>query len=127
MANMTRFFRLRHPKGFSNELVDMITARYRAWCDAVHARVTHWPLLGIKNTPAPDYIFGDLVLSADRKLLSVRIEGDPGSYGALKLFEDGVPEELTLNIPVEMLMDVETSYENPTLGVAEGEWFRVGV
>ena len=117
-----RSFRLRFAAGFSDELLEMVRAGYAEWRERVKATIAHWSTAGIKRTEPPEYIFGDLELSQDRMAVSFKISGDPKSYGAAKLLEDGVPPELFAKIPGAIRADEEMCYENPAMGLPAGRW-----
>jgi hypothetical protein len=92
------------------------------WKEFLDKRIDTWS--DTRTTPVPIYIVEPPSLSADRKILTVEISGDPGSYGAMKLFEDGVPYPMYGILDAEVRRDVEICYENPELGPPQ--WIRVG-
>lgn len=48
-------------------------------------------------------------------MISVRLEGDPITHGALMMFEDGVPLTLYRHIPRERREGLQVGYENQDL------------
>jgi hypothetical protein len=112
MSYNARYFRLRYLEGFTDEMVSLIAEGYEEWKQIVRSAIAEWNTHGIRDTQPPDYIFGDVGLSVDRTVVSIKIEGDPHSYGALKLFEDGVPRRLFKKLPIEVLERTEMAYEN---------------
>ncbi len=119
-----RYFRVRHARPFDDPALAVLLRGYRAWQDWVTARIALWREKGPRGTPVPFYEFAEPEVSLDRRLVTFCIRGDPGSYGALKLFEDGVPAELWGELPSELLTDLEVSYENPRFGLRGDDWHK---
>ena len=117
-----RFFRLRYAPGFTEEMLRLIREGYSEWQDRIRSTIAQWETKGIKRTEPPEYTFREIELSPDRTVASIKIEGDPRSYGALKLFEDGVPQDLFYKLPREVQKHTEMSYENPAVNILPGRW-----
>lgn len=119
----TRYFRIRHKTGFDVEDISRIVAAYRRWCMNVQSRIDDWDARGMRGVPRPSYLLGDPRTSDDHRLITISIDGEPGSYGVLKLFEDGVPPELLEELRDEVLDSIEVSYENEAMGLSANDWF----
>lgn len=77
----------------------------RTWTDVPHRA----------KLPKPCYTFSEPEISDDGKIITVRIEGDPITHGALMTFEDGVPLTLYRHIPRERRHGLKIGYENQDL------------
>ncbi len=108
--NGARFFRLRHPSGFDEQSIDAVLRGYRLWRTWADKKIALW---NTKVDPRPTYRFSEPVVSEDKKMISVSIEGEAGSYDALKFFEDGVPQPLYALLPSQVLIAVEVAFETP--------------
>lgn len=109
-----RFFKVRSKKEIDDEMLSWLRRGFDEWRSRVHAQIAEWqanPANG--GTPVPQYEIGELVLSADRKNVSVKISGDPLSYVAFKTFEDGVPAMIYSHIPRDRRPELEKRYINP--------------
>lgn len=118
-----REFLIRHRTGFSEQHVAAIRESLERWKQWLTEQVASWATRGVPGTNPPQYVFHPLRVSDEGRLVSIAIEGDPGSYAALKRFEDGVPIELIEALPRAVLDDVELSLVDKDMGLAPGHWY----
>ena len=115
----TRHFRLRCAAGFSPGDIAIVERGLEQWRLWVAERIGTWDeseraLQAINprrvRLPRPDYEIGPLALSADGTVLSVAIGGEPHTYGAIKVFEDGVPSAFYVALPEPVRAGLECQY-----------------
>jgi hypothetical protein len=92
-------------------MIRTVAEGYSDWQANVRTIVASWPPEGVPESEAPRYAFGSLEVSADRTMISVRLEGDPRSRAAQMLFEGAVPTDLFRKLPSDTLNSLELSYD----------------
>jgi hypothetical protein len=108
-----RYFRLLYSPGFSEELFEAVRKGHAEWISWMQETLRTWETVAHRaKLPKPTYVVGELELSPDGRMISVRLEGDPVTHGALMLFEDGVPLMLYRHIPKELRRSLKVGYEN---------------
>lgn len=111
-----RYFRLRYEPEFTDDMIAAVREGYREWKEWVEKTLRTWSDVPHRaKLPKPNYTIGEPELSADHKMISVRLEGDPITHGALMTFEDGVPLTLYRHIPRERRDGLKVGYENQDL------------
>jgi hypothetical protein len=121
-----RYFHVRCRSGFDEELLAAVVKGYAEWRAWVDETLAGWETDEYrKRLPKPDYKISEPTLSDDRSTVTVTLDGDPHTYGAMKTFEDGVPLHFYVYIPSSKLPDIEIAYENEDflgLGRAALQW-----
>lgn len=111
-----RYFRLRYEPGFTDDLVAAVLAGYREWLQWVQTTLDSWDSVPHRaKLPKPSCTISAPELSDDTRMISVRIDGDPITHGALMTFEDGVPLTLYRHLPREARRLLKVGYENHDL------------
>lgn len=111
-----RYFRLRYERGWDAPLVEIVVTGYREWLEWAKSVLQTWSEVPHRaKLPKPTYRFGEPSLSEDSKVITIPIDGDPITHGAMMVFEDGVPPSLYIHLPIEVLGEIELLYDNPGL------------
>jgi hypothetical protein len=125
-----RFFHIRSRQGFDETLRAAIAKGYESWLEWVASTLQTWGDVPHRaNLPKPDYQITPPMLSNDGRTLTIRVEGDPGTHGAMMLIEDPALEMLIAYVPEYRLGEIEVAYENEDLkafGQPSLTWRQVG-
>jgi len=110
-----RWYYLRHPDGFSDELFSCVVSGLATWRNDVEARLRHWVHSGLSGA-APEYEWYPAELSEDRKVTTIPV-GGKGTYGSYHLFEETIPKELWRYLPSWFVIDLDAGRRD------EAGWF----
>ena len=115
-----RWYYLRHPEGFSDDLFSCVVSGLAAWQADVEARVRHWHHSGLGGTP-PEYEWYPAELSADRLMVTIPV-GGKGTYGSYHLFEETPPKDLWRYLPGWFVIDLESGRRDTAGWYPEVAW-----
>ena len=115
-----RWYYLRHPERFSDELFACVVSGLEFWRNDVEARIRHWAHTGVSG-PAPEYEWYEAELSPDRSLVTVPV-GGKGTYGSYHLFEERIPKELWRYLPNWFVIDLEAGRRDSGGWFPEASW-----
>ena len=96
---------MRHPEGFSDDLLECIKSGLALWRADLESRLMHWQHAGT-DFPCPSYEWYAVELSADRNCVTVPVGGE-GTYGSYHMFEELFPDMLYRYLPLWFLVDME--------------------
>lgn len=105
-----RWYALRHPEPFDEPTAQVLWAGGRLWVATLNAHVREAAHLYPNERPpegAPAYRACPEGCSADRRVITLRIEGGPDTYGWLKRFEDDFPADFYHYLPLWRQLDLE--------------------
>ncbi len=123
-----RWYSLRHPDGFNDELFGRFCAAARVWVTWMNAVVRDaeflHPLMEVPDDSV-EYRVEQSKVSEDRNIVTVGISGGPSTYGWLKTFEDEYPEQLYRWLPLWLRPELEVGRRDSRGFSPETLWNRL--
>jgi len=101
-----RWYYLRHLEGFTPDLFECVRSGWMKWKTHVEASIRHWPHVGMRGVPPPDYEWFEPGVSEDRTLVTIPVGGE-GTHGSYHLFEETPPGDFHAYLPLWFRKDLE--------------------
>jgi hypothetical protein len=115
-----RWYYLRHPEGFSDDLLACVNSGLAIWRNDVEAQCRHWRHTGLKGEP-PDYQWYPAELSKDRLTVTIPL-GGKGTYGSYHRFEETIPKDFWRYLPNWFVLDLEAGRRDTAGWFPEVSW-----
>jgi len=116
-----RWYYLKHPSGFTPDLIDCVRSGWQMWKADVEATIRHWRHTALSRSQSPDYEFYEPEMSDDGLVVTIPV-GGAGSYGSYHLFEETIPGSFHRYLPQWFLVDLERGRKDTAGWFPELSW-----
>lgn len=116
-----RWYYLRHPQGFTPDLLECVRSGWVGWKTHVEAVVRHWNHVSRRGGAPPEYEWYEPELSADQNIVTIPI-GGKSTYGSYHLLEEVFPQMLYGYLPQWLCIDLETGRRDTAGWFPETSW-----